>query len=87
MSKWYVTGEILCHCALKVSLRVVQNSLVVVLLLLLSPVLVELVDFNSCIALLKQVKSLCDKEHTFFYLNMHHRESESERDREMGEKK
>lgn len=30
----------------------------VVLLLLLSPVLVELVDFNSCVALLKQVKSL-----------------------------
>lgn len=31
----------------------------VVLLFLLSPVLVELVDFNSCVALLKQVKSLC----------------------------
>lgn len=30
----------------------------VVFLLLLSPVLVELVDFNSCVALLKQVKSL-----------------------------
>lgn len=31
----------------------------VVLFFLLSPVLVELVDFNSCVALLKQVKSLC----------------------------
>lgn len=31
----------------------------VVLLFLLPPVLVELVDFNSCVALLKQVKSLC----------------------------
>lgn len=30
----------------------------VVLLFLLSPVLVELVDFNSCVSLLKQVKSL-----------------------------
>lgn len=30
----------------------------VVLLFLLSPVLVELVDFNSSIALLKQVKGL-----------------------------
>lgn len=31
----------------------------VVLLFLLPPVLVELVDFNSCVALLKQVKCLC----------------------------
>ena len=35
-----------------------SSLLVVVLLLLLSPVLVELVDFDGCVALLKQVKSL-----------------------------
>lgn len=35
-----------------------SGLLVVVFLLLLSPVLVELVNFYSCIALLKQVKSL-----------------------------
>lgn len=34
------------------------DLLVVVLLFLLSPVLVELVDFHSGVALLKQVKSL-----------------------------
>lgn len=34
----------------------------VVFLLLLSPVLVELVDFNSCVALLKQVERLCARE-------------------------
>lgn len=39
-------------------LSVCRALLVVVFLLLLSPVLVELVDFYSCIALLKQVKSL-----------------------------
>lgn len=55
----------------------IRDLLVVVLLFLLSPVLVELVDFNSCVALLKQVKSLCDKKnaHKFvLYSHMLYRE-------------
>lgn len=35
-----------------------RDLLVVVLLFLLSPVLVELVNFNSCVALFEQVKCL-----------------------------
>lgn len=38
--------------------RHMSGLLMVVLLLLFSPVLVELVDFYSCVTLLKQVKSL-----------------------------
>lgn len=38
--------------------RHLSGLLMVVLLLLLSPVLVELVDFYSCVTLLEQVKSL-----------------------------
>lgn len=40
----------------------VRELLVVVFFLLLSPVLVELVDFNSSVALLKQVERLCMKQ-------------------------
>ena len=40
------------------TVSIAENLLVVVFLLLLSPVLVELVDFDGCVALLKQVKSL-----------------------------
>lgn len=42
-------------------MKTVQDSLVVVLLLLLPPVLVELMDFNGHIPLLRQIKSLQKK--------------------------
>lgn len=43
----------------------------VVLLFLLSPVLVELVDFNSSIALLEQVKGLHVKGKHILSVNIH----------------
>lgn len=43
--------------------------LVVVLLLLLSPVLVELVDLHCCVTLLKQVKSLKQRNHQFEHVS------------------
>ena len=67
-----------CVCVYMCMCTCIWDLLVVVLLFLLSPVLVELVDFNSCVALLKQVKSLCDKmnAHTFvLYSYVLYRES------------